>query len=163
MYWKLGGLTMEKFARNTLLAVVSIGFLALFGSVRASGSDYDLKSIVNRYLAARQATMLETSTLTDVDHLLSFYAEDVVYEHPRAKMRIEGKANMREGMGRFLGATRDTKIVTLNQISNVNVVVAEYQISFKAQEENSWKSVSRKQVTLFEFEGNKIKRLVDYW
>ena len=154
---------MKKGDKKILLAVAFIGLVALGGAVRAAASDDNLSGIVNKYLAARQATMLQTSTLADIDTLLSFYTEDVVYEHPRVKMRVEGRARMREGMSRFLGVTRETKIVTVNQISNVNVVVAEYQVTFKAQDGDAWKEVSRKQVTLFEFEGDKIKRVVDYW
>jgi ketosteroid isomerase-like protein len=107
--------------------------------------------------------MLEKSTTADVDALLAFYTENVIYEHPRVKARIEGKAKMREGMSSFLGVTKNTKIATLSFISGVNVVVAEYRVTFKAQEGSTWKAFSRTQVTLFEFEGNKIKRVGDYW
>jgi len=154
---------MNRFTRKTHLALVFMGLVVAAGFARATTSDTNLAGIVNKFLAARQATMLEKSALTDIDALLAFYAEDVVYEHPRVKMKIEGKATMREGMGKFLGLTRDARIVTLNQISNLNVVVAEYQVTFKAQDGNAWKEVTRKQVSLFEFEGEKIKRVVDYW
>ena len=42
------------------------------------------------------------------------------------------------------------------------MVVAEYRVTFKTQEAGSWKEVSRAQVTLFEFAGEKIKRAIDY-
>jgi ketosteroid isomerase-like protein len=150
-------------AENTLRTVVLVGLIALFGSARADASDDKLTSIVDKYLAARQATMLQASTTNDVDVLLAFYTEDIIYEHPRVKMRIDGRATIREGMARFLGATKDTRIVTINRISGVDMVVAEYRVTFKAQEGSSWKDVSRTQVTLFEFAGDKIKRVVDYW
>jgi ketosteroid isomerase-like protein len=107
--------------------------------------------------------MLQTSTPTDVDNLLAFYSEEVVYEHPRVKIRIEGKAKIREGMIRFLGVTKDAQIMTVNQISGANMVTVEYRLTFKAKQGSTWEEVSRRQVTLFEFEGEKIKRVVDYW
>jgi len=154
---------MIKLTWKSFLSAVFIGLVMSGGYTRAAASDVDLQGIVKKYLAARQATMLQASSMADVDALLAFYADDVVYEHPRVKMKIEGKATMKEGMARFLGLTRDASIVTLNQISNLNVVVAEYQVTFKTEDKKSWKEVTRKQVSLFEFEGEKIKRVVDYW
>ena len=154
---------MNKFALRFLLVVILFGLIAIIPHVEVNAQDENLTRIVKRYLQARRATMLENSTAADVDALLALYTENVIYEHPRVKARIEGKAKMREGMLSFLGVTKNTKIATLNFISGVNVVVAEYRVTFKTQEGSSWKTVSRTQVTLFEFEGDKIKRVVDYW
>ncbi|HLN97420.1 MAG TPA: nuclear transport factor 2 family protein [Pyrinomonadaceae bacterium] len=154
---------MNKFAEKFLLRVILIGLIATIPHVEVNAQDENLTRIVKRYLEARRATMLEKSTTADVDALLAFYTENVIYEHPRVKARIEGKAKMREGMSSFLGVTKNTKIATLSFISGVNVVVAEYRVTFKAQEGSTWKAFSRTQVTLFEFEGNKIKRVGDYW
>jgi ketosteroid isomerase-like protein len=154
---------MKKFAKNILSAIVLVSVITSFGSARAAASDDKLKSIVDKYLVARQSTMLQASTSTDVDNLLAFYSEGVIYEHPRVKIRIEGKANIREGMIRFLGVTKDTRIIMVNRICGANVVAAEYRVTFKAKQGSSWEEVSRTQVTLFEFEGEKIKRVVDYW
>ncbi|HEY7543754.1 MAG TPA: hypothetical protein VID27_02670, partial [Blastocatellia bacterium] len=78
---------MNKSGKNTLCAVMLIGLISLCGSDQASASDDKLKGIVDKYLAARQATMLQTSTETDVDVILAFYTEGIIYEHPRVKMR----------------------------------------------------------------------------
>lgn len=154
---------MNKFANSSLSAIVLVALVTLSWPARAAASDDRLKSIVDRYLHARQLTMLQTSTPTDVDNLLAFYSEEVVYEHPRVKIRIEGKAKIREGMIRFLGVTKDAQIMTVNQISGANMVTVEYRLTFKAKQGSTWEEVSRRQVTLFEFEGEKIKRVVDYW
>jgi len=154
---------MNRLVQKTFLVFALVGVVIAGGWARATAAEIDLKGVVDKYLAARQATMLQTSALADLDALLAFYTDDVVYEHPRVKMKIEGRATMREGMARFLGLTRDARIVPLNQIANLNVVVAEYRVTFKAQDGDSWKEVTRRQVTLFEFEGEKIKRVVDYW
>jgi hypothetical protein len=158
----LGGRRLNQFAKNILFAVVLIG-LAFSGSVHADVSADKLEGFVDNYLAARQATMLQSSAPSDVDKLLAFYTEGIIYEHPRVKMRIEGKTKIREGMLRFVGLTKDAKIVIGNRISGVNMVVAEYRVTFKAEKDNVWEEVSRTQVTLFEFEEEKIKRVVDYW
>ena len=154
---------MNRLAEKSLLTAVLIGLAAMILPAQVNASDETLKDIVDRYLAARQATMLQASTPADVDRLLAFYTDDIIYEHPRVKMRIEGKTKIREGMLSFLGVTKNTKIATVSFITGVNVVVAKYRVTFKAQEGSSGKNVSRTQVTLFEFEGNKIKRVVDYW
>ena len=58
--------------------------------------------------------------------------------------------------------TPDTNIATLNSISGVDMVVVEYRLRFKPQRRYSWEEVSRRRVTLFEFEGQLFKQVVDY-
>jgi len=50
------------------------------------------------------------------------------------------------------------------RLSAANVVVLGQTVSFDSREEGQpWKPQSRQQVTVFEFEGTKIRRIADYW
>lgn len=79
-------------------------------------------------------------------------------------MRIEGKDRIRERMVGFLGAGRNARIVVTRRIAAANVVVIEQTVSFEAKQDGGgWKPQTRDQVTIFEFEDSKIRRIADYW
>jgi len=154
---------MTKYLKITSLSILLILIALLGTSVIAGEANEEQREIIAKYLEARQATMLLNSTEKDVDKLLDFYTDSIVYEHPRFKMKIEGKANNKKGLVAFLGTTKDTKIVNIKYITGINLVVSEHKITFKSKRGDTWEEGSRTQVTLFEFEGDKISRIVDYW
>jgi hypothetical protein len=79
-------------------------------------------------------------------------------------MKIEGRDKIRQGMVNFLGLSRHAHIVITKRIAVANLVVLDQDVSFEEkQEDNSWKPQSRNQVTIFEFEGARIRRIADYW
>jgi hypothetical protein len=50
------------------------------------------------------------------------------------------------------------------RIASANVVVLEQTVAFEArQDDGTWKPQTRDQVTIFEFEGSRIRRIADYW
>jgi hypothetical protein len=79
-------------------------------------------------------------------------------------MKIEGKEEDRKGMLAFLGSSRRARIVVTKRMAVANIVVFEQTVSFEEkQEDNSWKPRRRDQLTIFEFEGSKVRRIADYW
>jgi ketosteroid isomerase-like protein len=136
----------------------------LISSASGITSPNQLEQAAEKALTARQKVMQEHATASDVNAFLALFTDDMIYEDPVVKMKIEGKDEVRKGMVLFLGASRSARIVVSKRISAANVVVLEQTVSFEEkQEDNSWRPQSRRQVTVFEFEGAKIHRIADYW
>ena len=155
---------MNKAPLSNLLIVSMVAGLLWIPVQATEGSlDNNLLEIVRKYVVARNATMQQGAKPESVDAVLSFCADDVSYEHPRVKIKIQGKGNIRQGMVAFLRTTRDPGTEFLNHIAIQNLVVVEFNRTFKAKQDDVWKEFERRQVMMFEFEGNKIKRIVDYW
>ena len=138
---------------------------AVFGFVAVAAlAEPSLADVAEQALRARTAAMQEDATAADVDRFLSFTADGVVYEDPLVKMKIEGKDAIRKGMTTFLGATRNARAVVTRRIAVDGVVVLQEEVSFEEKlDDGSWKTRHREQVTLFEFEAGKIRRIADYW
>jgi ketosteroid isomerase-like protein len=120
-------------------------------------------SIARRYVELLTATWQEKATPQDLDALLSLYAEDAVYEHPRVGARIQGKDQIRMGMGRFHGATRNPRLRIKSTIVGRGVVILEMEVQAEAKGEEAWEPLSRTQVTVLETDGTRIRRIADYW
>ena len=136
--------------------------LGLFGVFACGGSN--LADLAEQAVAARTTMMQEKATAADVDRFLSFATDDVVYEDPVVKMRNQGKETLRKGMTAFLGATRNARTVVTRRIAAANVVVLQQTVAFEfKQDDGTWKPSRREQVTVFEFDGPKIRRIADYW
>ncbi len=145
--------------RPAAITTAALGLLAVF----ACGGP-NLADVAEQAVAARTAMMQEKATPADVDRFLSFATDDVVYEDPVVKMRVQGKETLRKGMAGFLGATRSARTVVTRRIAAANVVVLQQDVSFESrQNDGTWKPSRRNQVTVFEFDGRKIRRIADYW
>lgn len=120
----------------------------------------DLIGIADQIISARQATMQEMAN-KDVDRFLSYCTDDVVYEDPVVNMRNQGKSNIRKGMLAFLGSSKNVTWIVKKRLTAGNVVVLEITVSFIAKDTE--KNVIRDQITLLEFHGTKVRRVLDYW
>jgi ketosteroid isomerase-like protein len=146
-------------AANYATWAVALGLLAVF----ACGGP-NLADLAEQAVAARTTMMQEKATAADVDRFLSFATDDVVYEDPVVKMRIQGRDEIRKGLTAFLGATRSARTVVTRRIAAANVVVLQQTVSFEEKQDGGgWKPRTREQVTVFEFDGPKIRRIADYW
>ena len=114
-------------------------------------------------MAARAKMMEQNASSADVDRFLTFCADKLVYEDPVVSVRTEGKNNIRDGMSSHLGETRNPHLHLINEIAAANVVVLEENLSFDYQQGAAWLHQIRRQVTIFEFDGEKIRRIADYW
>ena len=145
--------------RRAWIPAAILGFAAA-----ASLAEPSLTAVAEWALQARTAAMQKNATAADVDRFLAFAADGVVYEDPVAKMKIEGKDSIRKGMTAFLGATRNARAVVTGRIAADGVVVLQEDVSFEErQDDGTWMPRHRQQVTLFEFEAGKIRRIADYW
>jgi hypothetical protein len=154
---------MKKLFRTTFVFLL---LLTLFGisleAQQTSLAPDQLIQIAGDYLRAREASMGQSSGKEAVEKVVAFCTDDVVYEHPEFHIKVEGKENMRSGMMSHVGETRNPKITILNKIAGHNMVVIESTEAFEVEKDGKWEPYSRKRVTLFEFDQNKIARIVDY-
>src|SRR5690349_3341276 len=111
--------------RPAAMATVVLGLAAVF----ACGGP-NLADVAEQAVAARTAMMQEKATPADVDRFLSLATDDVVYEDPVVKMRVQGKETLRKGMSGFLGATRSARTVVTRRIAAANVVVLQQDVRF---------------------------------
>jgi ketosteroid isomerase-like protein len=141
---------------RTLLAILSLQSLALCQDVSA-------RDVVRRYLEAQNASMQLNATPQDIERTLDLCSDDIVYEHPAAKAKIEGKNKMRAGKASYLGLTKDAKYKVKILSSKRDVVVAMVSRRFLSrQDDSSWKPGQRSNITVFEIEDGKIRRILDY-
>jgi ketosteroid isomerase-like protein len=148
--------------RRTDLRVILAAALALVAVFACGGPN--LADVAEQAAAARTSAMQEKATVRDVDRFLSFTTDDLVYEDPVVKMRIQGKDAIRQGLSGFLGATRNARSVVTRRIATANVVVLLQSVAFEEKQDGGgWAPRHREQVTVFEFEGPKIRKIADYW
>ena len=146
--------------RRVIEAVLLLGVIF---PLAVQSQDKSAERLVRQYLQARSQTMQESATSRDIDTALSFCTEGFVYEHPSVGARIEGKEKSRLGMSGYLGQTKDPTYKIQILASNPHVVVARVdQQFFVKQEEGSWNPGKRSNITVFEIEGGKINRILDY-
>jgi len=122
----------------------------------------DLRTIALNYLAADRARQIEGATVKEVDAALAFLTDTAVYEHPKAGARIEGKETMRQGMLGHLGSMRNPHDEVVSSIVGPGVVVLELHQSFEFQDGNAWTSRTFDSVKALEFDGGRIRRIIDY-
>jgi hypothetical protein len=126
------------------------------------GDSPDPALLAKAYLQAREATMQAGATPADVDKVLALCTANLVYEHPRVGIKIEGDA-VGAGMRNFLGSSRNARITVTKSLPGAGMVAVETDVVFEAQGKDGWTKVARRQVWVFEFEGPKIKRILEYW
>jgi hypothetical protein len=93
----------------------------------------------------------------------ALYSERVVYEHPRAGARIEGKDKIRQGMLQFLGAMRNPDVKVETALVGRGVAVLAMQLTAEARRDAVWEPLVRRQIMVLELEGSRIRRLIEYW
>ena len=98
-----------------------------------------------------------------IERALAYCDDDLVYEHPAAKARIDGKDKVRAGMTGYLGLTKDPHYEIRILADRPDVVVAEVDQRFLVkQDDGSWKQGQRSNLTVFEISNGKIRRIIDY-
>ena len=151
--------------RIATLVTMGIGFLLLAETDAAPANDKTV--FVPDYLDALASATHGLSTVSDIDTVLDFYSDEIVYEHPRFGVRLEGKEAQRQGMVAFLnsyaGGRSDSSIEILDFMKGDGVVTVRLAVSFLQEREGVVERVSRDQLRVFEFSSGKISRIIDYW
>jgi hypothetical protein len=148
--------------RATSIALWSL-FLSTSVLLAQTAEQVGPESLVRSYLAAKETAMQERAGEAEIQKVISFLTDSVVYDHPRAGAHIVGKSSIAEGMRGFLGATRQASIVVLHLVASPAVVVVEDQVTFEAHEASRWVPTTRTQVTVFEVVNGHISHVVEMW
>jgi hypothetical protein len=142
--------------------IIAIAALALPAVAAAQTSTANLVATVDRLLELERARQAPGATVADIDKLLALMADSVVYEHPRARARIQGKALMRQGMRNFLGTVRNARDSVVQRTVAPGVLVLVTQSSAEISNNGKWEPMNRRAIRVFEFDGDLIRRIIEY-
>jgi hypothetical protein len=115
------------------------------------------------YVKHRTGAMQTGATSAEVRQLTDLLSDDAVYEHPAVGIRIAGREAIRKAIEAQLGATRNARSNLLGQISQAGVSVISEQLTFEARDGETWRTVTRLQLLLFEYKDGKVSRILEYW
>ncbi|MCH9693485.1 MAG: nuclear transport factor 2 family protein [Gammaproteobacteria bacterium] len=141
--------------------------IVLFFSLPVVADETDTKRFVDAYLAARTATQQPDATVEDLEHYLSFLAEDVGYQHlpynDDDSRHPDGKKGMREGMTYYLGKSKSFSAELVNYTYGFNVVAIQYEGVHEYQREGEPLTVNRyKAMDVLEIEDGKVSVIREY-
>lgn len=154
---------MRRNISKLLLTLAVSGMVLAPWAIAQPKSDDALLTTAKRFLEISKKTLMKGVTAADVERVLEFYTDDVVYEHLRFKAKVEGKENVRKGMLSHLGDYQGTADAKLKKyIFGFNMVMLEFEQSFQVADKGALKTITRTKKTFLEFNDGKIKRIVDY-
>ena len=107
--------------------------------------------------------MAEHASAEDVERLLELYADDAVYEHPRAGARSEGQDLLRTGITSHLGETRAPKIQIRQTLTGEGFAILEIEVKVDVRKDSEWVPSERRQVLVLELKDSRIQRIIDHW
>lgn len=143
---------------NWILAL-SIGFAALTTNVAQAAGDADKVKLIEAEAAGWSQNM---------EQLMSVYADDVTYVDTPLGSTFRGKGELRAFAQGFFNAFPDLKAVITSTVVAGDRAASEWrftgtQVGDLAGMPASNKQMDLRGVSIYEFEGGKIKRKIDYW
>jgi soluble lytic murein transglycosylase-like protein len=147
-------------SRRTLVlsALISIG-VARGATAQAAA---DQSALIDQFLSLERARQAPGATAADVERLLALMADSIVYEHPRARARLQGKSVLRQGMLNYLGTVRNATDSVVQRTMAPGVVVLVVESRGEMSREGRWEPLSRRALRVFELDGDRIRRIIDY-
>jgi ketosteroid isomerase-like protein len=140
-----------------------IAFALFFLPLASEAEEQSHDAIVRLLLNAKSFAMRGGASAVDIDKVLEFYTDDVVYEDPKVKIRIEGKDRIRSGMLSHTGDYAGEARISVDQsVSLANAVAAVITEVFFVNGPDGRKEIQRKRLQVIEFRGEKICRVIDY-
>jgi hypothetical protein len=140
-----------------LLLVMFVAPVVWAESVDVLSAD-ELRARVAEVTDAQNKVMLQGSTVTDVDALFSLYTDDFVYIHEAyggAYTRERLYGNTVRLLERGLYDKAEPRYVIVSTIPGYNAIAVERQ--------ETHKGVTSKHLAVFEFRGDKVSKIVEYW
>ena len=145
-----------------ILALATLLTASRSSTIVAQAATPDLAAIVDRFMALERARQAPGATDADVDRLLALMADSVVYEHPRARVRLQGKAVLRQGMLSYLGSVRNARDSVFERTMAPGVVVIVSETQGEMMRDGAWVPLRRRGLRVFEFEGDRVQRVIEY-
>ena len=152
------------------MKVIKLSWLAFaFGVINfANAEGFNPGKFADDYFNAWVATQSPDATKQDLEHYLSFLAEDVGHQHypydPDDSRSPSGKEDMREGMSYYLGGHTEYEGRLISYTDGHDVIVIKYESSSKGIHPQTKQEVSRHHLTVevLEIENNKVAVIRKY-
>jgi len=148
---------------------VSICLVLIFSTANATNTEsFNPEKFAKDYFNAWTATQSPTATKEDIEHYLSFLTEDIGHQHlpydSDDTRNSNGKNDMREGMGYYLGGHTDYLGKLISYTDGHNVVVLKYETSSKGLHPQTKQVVVQNYFTIevLEIENGKISVIRKY-
>jgi hypothetical protein len=147
----------------SIAAVIFLGY-----TLQAGAEDFDPEKFGLNYLEAWTATQSPNATKDDIEHYLSFLAEDVGHEHiphdTDDTRYPDGKESMREGMTYYLGKHIEYHAKLIALTYGLNAVVIQFEVSLKAKRgpDQPIVSMTYNSLELLELENGKVSVIRKY-
>lgn len=146
--------------------ITSLFFITLLSvslHAHATLPEAQLKELTHQFIAAKNARQQPNSSAKDVDHLLSFLADEFVDEHVKFNVTVNSKADLRAGM---LAKLNDKIIFSNIEIMDImfgrNVAFVKFKEHAKGQPAHLDKPVEYTAINVMSLEFNddgKIKHI----
>lgn len=149
-----------------LIGTVFLCFVPLFGHTQASAEHKDsLKNVIRKYYAAELKVLQSYSEETDINALFELFSEGFEFEHPKENIKMTKQEYLQKYLdnkkdGVFNSSVANLKIKgMLPGLNSLAVDRAYLQRPSEGAEPVEMPSC----MSLFEFEGEKISKIVSYW
>jgi len=125
-----------------------------------------LREAADDYLRALCPTLARGASESDLERVLSFCTDDVVYEHPIFGLKVEGKERIREGMrshvADYVGTRDESGVVVLSRIVSKDAVAVQVRETFFVEQDGKRERIQRDKLRILEFREGRIRRVLDY-
>jgi hypothetical protein len=160
-------LTNIRGVRVRILLSITAGIFLGY-TLQAGAEDFDPESFAQNYFEAWAATQSPDATKEDLEHYLSFLAEDVGHEHipydTDDTRDPDGKESMREGMTHYLGQHIEYHAKLIALTYGLNAVAIQFEVSLKAKRgpDQPIASMTYNSLELLEIENGKVSVIRKY-
>ena len=131
---------------------VSILLWSLLELASVNAAEFNAEEFANNYFSAWTATQSPKATQKDIEHYLSFLAEDLGHQHlpydSDDSRNPDGKSNMRKGMNHYLGVHTEYTATLINITLGYGVVVIQYDTLAEGVHPQSKELMTQKYRTL---------------
>lgn len=148
-------------------AIIILWASLAFISTNAIADDFDYETFFKSYYQAQLMTQQPKATQEDIEHYLSFLTDDVGNQHipnaPDDTREPDGKAMMRKGMNRYLGAHSEYHGKIIDVQYGYNVISIKHKFSAKGKRsDGSEFSYSKIALDVLELENGKVSVIRRY-
>lgn len=149
-----------------LMGTVFFCFLSLFGHAQASTAHKDsLKNVIRNYYSLQLKVLQSYSEEPDIQALFELFTEGFEFEHPNEQVKMNKQEYLQKYLddkknGVFNSTVANMKIK--NMLPGLNSLALD-RAYLQRPSEGAEPVEMPSCMILFEFEGDKISRIVNYW
>ncbi|MBL4660115.1 MAG: hypothetical protein JKY19_07145 [Alcanivoracaceae bacterium] len=141
----------------------------IFSSINPiAAQEFNPQKFAKGYFNAWLATQSPNATKENIEHYLTFLADDVGHQHlpydPEDTRSPDGKSKMRKGMNYYLGSHTEYEGKLISLTDGYNVIVIKYQTSLKGIHPQTKQVIAQNYLTIevLEIENGKVSVIRKY-